>query len=60
MVINPYFDTRQTNTPHPTLNYVPGKYKFEFDYYRHKYCPPGKVARNRKNWKTRSRSNVLL
>ena len=34
MGVNAYFVTRLTNRPHATPNYVPGKYKLEFDCYR--------------------------
>ena len=42
MVLNAYFGPIRTNRPHETPNYGPGKYKFEVDYYRQKYCYPGK------------------
>ena len=51
MGINYYFGPIQTNRPHATPSNGPGKYKSEVDYYRQKYCSPGKVAHIRKNCK---------
>ena len=48
--VNDYFGHRQTNIPHATLNYEPGKSGFEVDYYRHKYCSPGKYIISENNW----------
>ena len=55
-----YFGPRQTNIPHATPNYRHGKSKFEVDYYRQTYFSSEKLAHIRKNWKNRSRSNVLF
>ena len=51
MVVNTYFGLRQTNTPHATPNYRPGKYKFEVDYSRQTYRSQEKVFNISKNWK---------
>ena len=48
MGVNAYFGTRRTNMPHETPKYVPGKSKFEIDYYKHNFSSikPGSNTRN--------------
>ena len=42
--VNDYFGPRQTNIPHKTHNYRPGKSKLEVDYYRQTYSYTEKVS----------------
>ena len=39
------FGPRRINIPHATPDYGPGKSKFDIDYYRQTYFPPGKLTR---------------
>ena len=49
MGVNAYFDPRQTNIPHETPNYGPGKSNFEVDYYQQTYCSLERVSHIIKN-----------
>ena len=48
MGVNDYFSLIKTNRPHETNDYWPKQSRFEFDYYRYKYCFPENCLHTRK------------